>query len=156
VRSTFVVEQTDSKTGKPAPFNTVATAEELHYDEAKRVATYTTNARMNGPQGDLRADTIEMYFLEAGRTLERIEAYRNVTVKTDTRNAEGDRLSYFAADERYVISGGLVRVLEIAECRETTGKTLTFHRSTDTILIDGNREIRTLTKSGGTCVAPPK
>jgi hypothetical protein len=48
--------------------------------------------------------------------------------------------------------GAPVRIVE--ECRETTAKTLTFWRSTDRILADGNEEIRTLTKKGGTCAEP--
>jgi hypothetical protein len=35
--------------------------------------------------------------------------------------------------------------------RETTGKTLTFIRATDSIVIDGNQQIRTQTKGGGKC-----
>jgi hypothetical protein len=49
------------------------------------------------------------------------------------------------------MTGAPVRVVE-PNCRETTGKTLTFWRSTDRILVDGNEEVRTLSKSsGGSC-----
>jgi hypothetical protein len=33
--------------------------------------------------------------------------------------------------------------------RETKGRTLTFHKATDTIQIDGNDRARTQTKGGG-------
>jgi lipopolysaccharide export system protein LptA len=107
---------------------------------------------VTGPQGDCRAETIEMYFVEGGGSLERAEAYRTVKLLTGARTSTGDRMTYFAADERYIMVGAPVRILE--ECRETTAKTLTFWRSTDRILADGNEEIRTLTKKGGTCAEP--
>jgi len=41
----------------------------------------------------------------------------------------------------------------VEECRETTGKTLTFFRSIDRIIVDGNEEIRTFTKQGASGTA---
>ena len=108
----------------------------MHYEDELRRATYTTNAHVNGPQGDLRGVKIEMYFVEGGGSLERVEAYDDVKLKTDARTATGARMTYFAADERYLMKGAPVNVVE--ECRETTCKTLTFWRSTDRILCDGN------------------
>ena len=43
----------------------------------------------------------------------------------------------------------------VDECRETTGKTLTFFKSTDRIIVDGLDELRTQTKSSGPCATPP-
>ena len=152
VRSTFVLEQTDQKTQQPTKVPSIATSKDLHYEDALRRATYTTNAHVTGPQGDCHAERIELYFIEGGGSLERAEAYRSVKLVTDARTSTGDRMTYFAADERYVMVGAPVRIVE--ECRETTAKTLTFWRSTDRILADGNEEIRTLTKKGGTCAEP--
>jgi LPS export ABC transporter protein LptC len=149
VRSTLVIAQVDEKTGKPVKVPSVASARELHYDDAARRATYTTQAHVNGPPGDCRATRIELYFSEAGRSLERAEAYDSVRLVADARSAAGDRMTYFADEQRYVMVGTPVKIVE--ECRETTGKTLTFWRSVDRILVDGNEEIRTLTKSGGPC-----
>jgi LPS export ABC transporter protein LptC len=152
VRSTFVLEQLDEKTQQKTKVPSIASAKDLHYEDALRRATYTTDAHVNGPQGDCHADRIEMYFVEGGGALERAEAYRDVKLVTDARTSSGERMTYFAADERYIMVGAPVRILE--ECRETTAKTLTFWRSTDRILADGNEEIRTLTKKGGTCAEP--
>jgi LPS export ABC transporter protein LptC len=152
VRSTFVLEQVDEKTQQKTKVPSIASAKDLHYEDALHRATYTTDAHVNGPQGDCRADKIELYFVEGGGALDRAEAYRNVKLLAGARTSTGDRMTYFAADERYIMVGAPVRVIE--ECRETTAKTLTFWRSTDRILADGNEEIRTLTKSGGTCAEP--
>lgn len=154
VRSTLQLEQVDSKTKERKRVPTIASAQDMHYEDALNRATYTTNAHVNGPQGDLRAVKIELYFVEGGGSLDRAEAYDDVRLRGERRTADGRRMTYFAADERYVMTGAPVRTVD-EQCRETTCKTLTFYRSTDRILCDGNEENRTLTKRGGTCVEPP-
>ena len=112
-------------------------------------------AQLIGPQGQLRADRLEVVLSEAGRRAERIEAYVGVTARVDTRTATSDRLTYFAEDERYVlVSDGIDPVKVVEACRETSGRTLTFFRSADRIIVDGNEQIRTQTKTGGPCTAP--
>jgi lipopolysaccharide export system protein LptA len=156
VRSTLRLARRGREGAAGETRTTVLTADRLVYEDATRRATYTTDARMNGPEGDVRAATIELYLDEAGRALERAEAYTGVSLRTDTRAATGSRLTYHVADERYVMSGSPVRVLEQlpGECRETLGRTLTFFRSADTISVDGNEESRTQTTSGGKCPEP--
>jgi LPS export ABC transporter protein LptC len=157
VRSTLRLDDTDETTGKTEKKTTVITAQDLVYEEAQRRATYTTDARMNGPEGDVRAATLELHLNARGDALERAEAYEQVTLRSGPRFSSGDRLTYFAADARYVLRGAPVKILEQlpAECRETTCRTLTLFRSVDTIACDGNDERRTETKSGGKCPGPP-
>ena len=111
---------------------------------------------MNGPEGDLRADKIELFLDKTGSRLDRVEAYGNVSLLSEQRHSTGVRLSYFAAEARYVMGGTPVRILEQmpTECRETLGRTLTFYRATDSISVDGNEERRTQTTSGGKCPEP--
>ncbi len=156
MRTTMMLEQLDSKTQQTKKVLTIASAKDMHYEDELRRATYTTNSHVNGPQGDLRGVKIEMYFVEGGGSLERVEAYDDVIIKTDERTTTGNRMTYFAADERYLMKGTPVKAIE--NCRETACKTLTFWRSTDRILCDGNEQIRTLATSGGTCgtASPPK
>lgn len=156
VRSTWRLADANPTTAQVETKTTIATATDMVYDDAARRATYTTNARMNGPEGDVKADTIELYLLDGGGALDRAEAYVNVSLRSQARTASGARLSYFAADARYVMTGTPVRIFEQlpAECRETVGRTLTFFRSTDSINVDGNRERRTQTTSGGKCPEP--
>jgi len=106
---------------------------------------------MIGQTGDLRASKIELYLAEDGGTLERAEAYDQVNLKTDIRTSTGDRLTYFAADDRYFMRGKPVTVIE--NCKQSTGKTCTFWRTTDRILMDGEDRSRTLaTNTTNTCV----
>jgi lipopolysaccharide export system protein LptA len=153
VRSSWSVEEVNQDTNEVEKIPTLATAAEMLYEDALRRATYTTNAHVNGSQGDLTARKIELYLKEASKEMERVEAYEDVTVRLEVRTSTGSRMTYFSDDERYLMRGAPVRIVE--ECRLTTGQTLTFFRSTDRILVDGNEQIRTQTKSGGGCPEPP-
>ena len=118
----------------------IATANELVYDDAERRARYTGTARMVGDQGDLRGERLELYFDESGRGLSRLEGFDAVRFALKARPGggprwgNGGRITYFADDERYVLSGPratVVERLDPQQCRETTGRTLTFCTSTD-------------------------
>jgi lipopolysaccharide transport protein LptA len=151
VRSTQVMQQADEQSKDPKKVPTIATAEDMHYEDALHRNTYTINAHMIGQTGDLRAAKIELYLAEDGGTLERAEAYDQVNLKTDIRTSTGDRLTYFAADDRYFMRGKPVTVIE--NCKQSTGKTCTFWRTTDRIIMDGEDRSRTLaTNTSNTCV----
>ena len=158
VRAQSVVVQLDEETGELEPVITVGWGEELFYDDSLHRTTYTTDARVDSQAEDLRADRIEMYLGARGEPVERVEAYDEVTVQLRGRWAAGDRFTYVEADGRYEMSGVPVRIVEQleTECRETTGRTLTFYRSVDTITVDGNAEVRTRSTqtTSGTCPEP--
>jgi lipopolysaccharide transport protein LptA len=136
-------------------------AHEIQYVDAKREIEYrgaapaavTTKAlaqavQLSGPEGDVRADRILVALQGDTNEIDRLEGFGHVSLKLDARLATGTRLTYFAADERYVTSatsGALVTVVE--PCRETHGKVVTFFKATDRIIVDGNEEGRTHTKS---------
>jgi len=156
-RSTLQMEQTNEKTKTKDKITSIASADELLYEDNVRRATYTTNAHVTGPQGDLTADKVELYLLEGGSELERAEAYGSVVLKDQNRTGTGARMTYFTKDERYTMSGTPVRVVEqdVAECRirTTEGRTLTFYKSVDTIRVDGI-EKRTEARTAGKCPEP--
>jgi hypothetical protein len=111
-------------------------------------------AQLSGPQGDLRADRIEVILASAASRIDRLEAFTDVNVRLDTRVATGNRLTYFDQDGRYVITGiPAMPVTIVEECRETTGRTVTFFRSSERIIVDGNEEIRTQSRRGGSCLS---
>lgn len=154
VRSTWIVGQSDEQTKQKKGMPTIASARDLEYDDRTRRATYSTDAHVNGPQGDLIARKIELYLGRETDEFERVEAYEAVTWRESGRAATGDRLSYVAAEQRYELTGRPVRIVE--ECRESTGRTLTFYKSTDGVLVDGQQVARTRTKSGSNCSEPPR
>jgi lipopolysaccharide export system protein LptA len=169
--------------------NSIGRAHEIRYEDARHALVYappppapvptgTSGGRgttalptapapqpqLSGPQGDLRADLVEVFLAAGGGKLERLEASANVTMQIDPgtptrRTATGGHLTYRAATEQYDMVGTAASPVKVVEsCREITGKTLTFYKSTDRISVDGNEEIRTETKSGGPCPqsAPPR
>jgi lipopolysaccharide export system protein LptA len=140
-------------TGGPA--TSLAQAGQFQFDDSKRLAVFTTQAQFDGSQGNLRAQRIELYLAAGDNTLERLEATSDVTIKVEQREARGASLSYKPADEQYLLQGAPVRFVE--GCQETTGRTLTFFRGSDRVLIDGREEIRVEAK-GGKCqgATPPR
>jgi lipopolysaccharide export system protein LptA len=140
--------------------------QEIRYDEATRTVTYSTAAvaptsgqgggvplaQVSGPDGDLRAERIEIVLARGESEVERLEAFNRVTMVLGSRTATGGRLTYHAQDERYEMSSSGVTPVSIREsCRETTGRTLTFFKSTDRTVVDGNETRRTETKP---CTSP--
>ncbi|MBM63755.1 MAG: hypothetical protein CL484_12485 [Acidobacteria bacterium] len=146
---------------------TQATANSFTYHEAARHALYEGEALLLSGYGDLKADTISIFFEEDGQTLDRMEATGSVMVRLDERWATGDTLIYFESDGRYEMEGAPVEIVETVEpdesetdqpatpnqapgppqCRTTSGKALTFYRSTETVSMDGREQLRTESRS---------
>jgi lipopolysaccharide export system protein LptA len=73
-----------------------------------------------------------------------------VTLRDPNRTTTGARLIYTTADERYVITGTPVKVIDQCK-RETSGSTVTYLKSSETVTVDGNEQTRTQTKGSGQC-----
>ena len=156
----------DKPAGKPNPkiaTDSIATANELVYEDAERRAKYSGGVRMVGDQGQLRGDRMELYFDESGHGLARLEAYDAVRFNLKARPGggprwgDGARLTYFADDERYVLVGPKATVVEQMapqQCRETSGRTLTFFNATDSVVVDSDNNSRTMSQTGTTCQEP--
>ena len=149
----------------------VGRATEIRYEDAARLITYGPQAaapasatlpaagplsQLSGPQGDLQGARLEVVLAKTESRIERLEAYTAVNVRLDKRIATGDRLTYHAGEERYVMTGvPTVPVKIVEECRETLGRTVTFFRTADRIIVDGNEEVRTRSSRGETCPQTP-
>jgi lipopolysaccharide transport protein LptA len=123
---------------------------EFRYEESVRRATYSGDAHLVGPQGDIRAVTIELFLKESGDEVERAEGHERVTVVAEKgRKATGDELKYASADGRYDLSGKPAIFSEPC-ARETTALTLTFFEASDRLIVNGSPQRPTATKSDGT------
>jgi lipopolysaccharide transport protein LptA len=145
--------------GKPADGSAASTsigrANQFEFVDAQRRAIFTKNAQLDGVQGNVRADKIELVLAPQDNTLERMEAQGQIVrVLIENRQASGTRLTYLPTDEQYRLVGAPVRYVE--SCRETTGRTLTFFRGSDRISVDGNEEQRTQTKGNTNCPESPR
>jgi LPS export ABC transporter protein LptC/lipopolysaccharide transport protein LptA len=152
VTSTTVLEQVNKEKVKEK-VHSIATAKDMKYDDAIRRLTYTGDAHMSSPEGDMTAARIELYLKESGDELERAEAYEAVTLREQNRETKGMKMIYTPENETYVITGTPVKIVDQCQ-RETIGRTLTFNKGTDNIVVDGNSRIRTQTKGGnGKCTS---
>ena len=153
VNTSLVIVDTKAAAGaKPA--STLVQATTFVYSDQNRQAVYETLVHMSGAQGDLRAGKIALFLDKEENSLLRLEAVGLVTANVDKRVTTGTSLNYQAADEKYVMQGAPVKMLD-ADCQETTGKTLTFFKSSARVIVDGNEEVRTQTKGGGKCPTTP-
>jgi len=129
-------------------------AGEFTFANEKRRAIFSKAAQLDGVQGNVRAEQIELVLAPTDNTLDRLEAQgTTVRVAIDKREAAGTRLTYLPAQEEYRLVGSPVRFIE--GCRETSGRTLTFFGSSDRILVDGNEEQRTQTRGNSKCPESP-
>jgi LPS export ABC transporter protein LptC len=152
VVSTTTVDQTD-KDKKKERIRTAATADSFRYEDARRRAAYRGGVHFNGGQGDLTAESIDLYLKSTGNELDRAEASdpkNGLVLREQGRKTLGSRMTYTSADDRYEVTGTPVSLTD--QCgRVTSGRTLTFRKATDTIEVDGNQRVRTQTKNGEKC-----
>lgn len=151
------LDETDARTGEKRHTQTIGKSENFVYDDAKRLAIYTSKAHINGPQGDITANKIELFLKPAGTNeLERAEAYASgtevVVVKDGVRTARGSHLTYTAADEQYLMIGTPVTTVEEdpdkkGSCRVGTGATLKFYRGPEQGQMDGSGIIPSKTET---------
>jgi lipopolysaccharide export system protein LptA len=98
----------------------------------------------------MTAEKIELYLMESGNEVERLEAYEAVTLRDQDRETTGARMTYIAADDRYILTGSPVVIKE--QCgRQTTGKQATYDKRIDTVIVDGSEQGRARTSGGSKC-----
>jgi lipopolysaccharide transport protein LptA len=145
VTTVMFFDDVDPKTQKKQPVQTTATADQMVYEDAKRLATYTSgetaNAHLVGEQGDVTAKRIQLFLKPGGGEIERAEADRNVVVKESIRTVTGDHLVYTPADQTYVMTGAPVELEErktATECRVNSGTRFTFKRGVEASTMENN------------------
>jgi lipopolysaccharide export system protein LptA len=63
-------------------------------------------------------------------------AERDVVIQQPNRRADGQKLVYTAADDKFVLTGGPPSIFD-AEQGKITGVSLTFFRRDDRVLVEG-------------------
>jgi lipopolysaccharide transport protein LptA len=159
--TSFLFEEADPGSGQKKRQSTTGTAETFAYDDNKRIATYTGKARMTGPQGDVNGEQIVLYLKPEVNELERAEATGangTVTVRESNRIAEGAHLVYTSADERYVMTGTPVKIVEERNgtCTQTTGTNATFNRASESAEVRGPASGRIPARNEALKSCPPE
>ena len=131
---------------------TVGTGGTLSYDNRRRHITYATEATLSNPLSTLNGETVELFLHEDARTLDRIRAAGEVALELEARSVTAATLLYDDREGRYDLTGDPVSVVEqmAGQCRETTGRSVTFYTTGDSISADGQAAERTASASG-TC-----
>ena len=78
--------------------------------------------------------------------VERIVAEKEVVVTEPTRRANGDRLVYTAADDKFELTGGPPSIFD-AERGKITGGSLTFFKRDDRVLVEGRETSPAVTRT---------
>jgi LPS export ABC transporter protein LptC len=144
VRTKMFLEDVDPKTKQRSTRETIGTADHFVYEDAKRLATYTSDgavlAHLVGAQGDLTGTRIDLFLQKTQNELDRLEADGTVTAIEGNRTAQGRHLTYTAADETYVMTGSPVEVIqkEPTSCKKTLAGVLRFQRAVDNIQTEGS------------------
>ena len=154
VITSLAIVRKDAKAGTASP-STIGRGGSFTYTDQARRATYDIAAMLDGETGNLRAEKIEIVLAADDNSLARLDASEKVSAIVDKRTVTGARLAYVPADEKYVVTGAPVTMVD-ADCQELSGKTLTFFKASDRVQVDGNDEVRTQTKGGGKCATAPK
>jgi lipopolysaccharide export system protein LptA len=132
----FMLEETDKKTGRKKKTLTIGKGDTFTYDDARRVATYTGNAQLDGAQGNLTAAQIQVTLKPNTNEIEKLEAWAKggiVKVTESVRTVTGTHLTYTGATDTYLMVGTPVIVYEEegTSCREGRGTSLEFHRGAE-------------------------
>jgi lipopolysaccharide export system protein LptA len=144
VMTVMFFEEVDADTKIKRLAQTDASGDAMVYEEAKRLATYTTGptgmAHIVGSQGDVTADRIQLFLKKEANELERAEADGQVVVKEGFRIAKGTHLTYTTEDDTYRMDGSPVEVEERkpTECLITTAAKLVFKRGSEHTVVTGD------------------
>ena len=123
------------------------TAAKLTYADSERRAHYEGNVKAEGADFTAMANTVDAFLVPRSQTssnqsfagpgrLDHMMAESNVVIQQPHRRAEGQRLVYTAAEDKFVLTGGSPSIFD-AEQGKITGVSLTFFRRDDRVLVEG-------------------
>ena len=144
------------KNGKSTPVH--VTSNHLVYRDLEREAFYQGAVVARGADMTLTSNEMEVFFAPASQSvnrpagagtpakLEKIIASGSVVVTQPTRHATGDKLTYTAEDDRFILTGGPPSIFD-AERGTITGVSLTLFRRDDRVIVDGNSSLPAVTNT---------
>lgn len=148
VVTNFTLQETDKETGQKKQTPTTGRAKTFVFDDKRRLGTYTGNAQLDGPQGNLTAHKIEIFLKPNENEVERLEAYAqdqgsDVVIREGKRRSYGRHLTYTAANDEYLMVGTPVESIEEEEerkgyCRVSYSNSITFQKGQQTGVMRGS------------------
>jgi lipopolysaccharide export system protein LptA len=143
------------KTPRTSPI--AITAMRLTYTDSERKAHYEGGVSAKGIDFTAVAKSADAYLVPRSQTsgseslagpsrLDHLIANEDVAVQQTGRRADGQKLVYTAADDKFVLTGGPPSIFD-AEQGKITGVSLTFFRSDDRVLVEGEASTPVVTKT---------
>jgi lipopolysaccharide export system protein LptA len=149
-----VLVQVD-KNGNVTPVS--ITSSRLTYTDDERRAHFDGGVTARGGDISITADHLDAYMFPRSQglpsqsvkgqgQLDHLVAEGNVVVREPGRQANGGRLVYTAADDKFALSGGTPSIFD-AEHGKIRGDSLTFFRRDDRVLVEGRDRSPTVTQT---------
>jgi lipopolysaccharide export system protein LptA len=143
------------KHGKVTPI--AITSARLTYTDDQHRAHFEGGVTARGADATIAADHLDAFLVPRGQgsqnttakgpgQLERIVAEGNVSIQEPARRANGDRLTFTTAEDKFVLTGGTPSIFD-AEHGKITGDSLTFFRRDDRVLVEGKDNSPTVTQT---------
>ena len=134
-----------SSLGRSSPIT--ITAKRLTYVDSERKVHYEGGVLAKGADFAASSRTADAYLLARSQStsnqalsapgrLDRMVAQGDVVIQQTNRHAQGQTLTYTAADDKFVLTGGPPSIFD-AEHGKITGVSLTFFRRDDRVLVEG-------------------
>ncbi len=141
------------KSGKATPI--VITSSRLTYADSERrihfdggVTAKGADVTITGKQMDVflfaRTQTSDSQPVTGAGRLEKIVAEGDIVIQQPGRQANGQKLVYTAADDKFILTGGTPSIFD-AEHGKITGDSLTFYKRDDRVLVEGKETSPTVT-----------
>ena len=122
-------------------------AAKLTYTDSERRIRYEGGVTAKSQDFTATAKSADAYLLPRSQTsnnqsfagpgqLDRMVAQGNVVIQQPNRQADGQKLVYTAAEDKFVLTGGPPSIFD-AEHGKITGVSLTFFRRDDRVLVEG-------------------
>ncbi len=133
------------------------TATKLTYADSERKVHYEGGVVAKASEFTASSKTADAYLLPRSQTsinkevtgpgqLDHMVAEGNVIIQQPNRRAEGQRLVYTAAEDKFVLTGGPPSIFD-AEQGKITGVSLTFFRRDDRVLVEGEASTPVVTQT---------
>ena len=129
----------------------------LTYADSERRVHYEGGVDAKCADFSVHAKTADAYLLPRSQTssnqsfagpgqLDRMVAQDGVSIQQPNRRAEGQKLVYTAAEDKFVLTGGPPSIFD-AEQGKITGVSLTFFRGDDRVLVEGGASTPVVTQT---------
>jgi len=133
------------------------TATKLTYADSERKVHYEGGVLAKSAEFTASAKTLDAFLLSRSQTsgnqsfagpgrLDRMVAQEDVVIQQPNRRAEGQKLVYTAAEDKFVLTGGPPCIFD-AEQGKITGGSLTFFRRDDRVLVEGETSTPVVTQT---------